>query len=130
MTWTGRVLSALAVIFLVFDAVIKLMRVPQVLQATAQLGYPESSIPVMAVLLLGSTFIYVVPRTRVLGAVLLTGYLGGAVATHLRVGNPLFEMTFPVMLGAIVWTGIVLSDARVRALLFASRDMSSARSAA
>ena len=117
LLWTGRVVSALAVIFLTFDGVIKLMRLPQVLEATARLGYPESSIAVMAVLLLACTLLYVVPRTRVLGAVLLTGYLGGAVATHLRVGNPPFELLFPVIVGSIVWLGLYVRDARVRALM-------------
>ena len=119
--WTGRVLTALAVIFFAFDGISKLMKVQPVLDATAQLGFPLSSIVVMAVLLLGCTALYVVPQTRIVGAVLLTGYLGGAVAAHLRVGNPPFEMLFPVIMGSIVWAGIFVRDARVRALVISRR---------
>jgi len=115
--WIGRILSALAVIFLAFDSSIKLMRLPVVLEATAQLGFPPSSIVLVGIVLLACTLVYVIPRTRVVGAVLLTGYLGGAVAAQMRVGNPPFETVFPIIVGSVIWAGILVRDHRVRALL-------------
>jgi hypothetical protein len=115
--WTGRILSALAVIFLAFDGSIKLMRLPVVLEATAQLGFPTSSIVLTGVMLLVCTLVYVIPRTSVVGAVLLTGYLGGAVAAQMRVGNPPFETVFPIIVGSVVWAGIFVRDRRVQALV-------------
>ena len=115
--WTGRVLSSIAVLFLVFDASAKLIKAQPVLDASAQLGFPQGSIMSIGGLLLVCTLIYLVPRTRVFGAVLLTGYLGGAVAAHVRVGNPTFETVFPVIVAAIIWTGIALRDRRIAALL-------------
>jgi hypothetical protein len=115
--WTGRMLSALAVIFLAFDGSIKLMRLPVVLEATAQLGFPPSSIVLTGVMLLVCTLVYVIPRTSVVGAVLLTGYLGGAVAAQMRVGNPPFETVFPIIVGSVVWAGIFVRDRRVQALV-------------
>lgn len=107
--WTGRVLSGLVTLFLLFDVTLKLAHPPMVVEGTAKLGYPESSLLVTAILLLGCTLLYLVPRTAALGAVLLTGYLGGAVATHLRVGDPLLSHTvFPVYVGAVIWAGLVL----------------------
>lgn len=103
-------------IFFIFDGTSKLMKVQPVLDTTAQLGYPVSSIAVMAAPARLHRP-YVIPLTRVLGAILLTGYLGGAVSAHLRVGNPPFEMFFPVIMGAMVWAGIFVRDARVRALV-------------
>jgi hypothetical protein len=115
--WIGRILSALAVIFLAFDSSIKLMRLPVVLEATAQLGFPQGSIVLVGIVLLACTLVYVIPRTRVVGAVLLTGYLGGAVAAQMRVGNPPFETVFPIIVGSVIWAGILVRDHRVRALL-------------
>jgi hypothetical protein len=107
--WTGRVHSALVTAFLLFDVSLKLLHPPMVVEGTAKLGFPESSILVTAILLLGSLVLHLVPRTAVLGAVLLTGYLGGAVATHLRVGDPVFSHTvFPVYVGVLIWAGLVL----------------------
>jgi hypothetical protein len=107
--WTGRVLRALVTAFLLFDVSLKLLHPPMVVEGTAKLGFPESSILVTAILLLGSLVLHLVPRTAVLGAVLLTGYLGGAVATHLRVGDPVFSHTvFPVYVGVLIWAGLVL----------------------
>ena len=104
--WTGRVLSTLVSAFLLFDVTLKLLHPPMVVEGTAKLRYPESSILVTALLLLGSLVLHLAPRTAVLGAVLLTGYLGGAVATHLRVGDPVFSHTvFPVYVGALVSGG-------------------------
>lgn len=116
--WTGRVLSSLVTAFLLFDVTLKLLHPPMVVEGTAKLGYPESSILVSAILLLGSLVLHLVPRTAVLGAVLLTGYLGGAVATHLRVGDPVFSHTvFPVYVGALVWAGLVLRRPSLAPLL-------------
>ncbi len=115
---TGRVLSGLVVLFLLMDAGVKLVQAVPAMEATAQLGYPGSTVLPLGLLLLACTVLYVAPRTALLGAVLLTGYLGGAVASHVRVGNPLFSHTlFPVYLGVLLWGGLYLRDARVRALL-------------
>ncbi len=114
----GRALTVLVVLFTIFDAVTKLMKIPQVVQATTvQLGFPESSIPIIGVLLLGCTAFYVVPRTAVLGAVLLTGYLGGATAANVRVADPIFETIFPILFAVLLWTALILRDDRLRALL-------------
>lgn len=117
MIWTGRVLSALVSLFLLLDAVGKLIKPAPVVEATVQLGYPETVIVGLGVVLLVSTVLYIIPQTAVLGAILLTGYLGGAVATHVRVGGPLFSIVFPVIFGALVWGGLFLRDARIRTLI-------------
>ena len=115
--WTGRVLSGLAVLFLLVDGAMKLWKPTVVVEANQQLGYPESDIVGIGVVLLICTLLYILPRTSILGAVLLTGYLGGAVASQVRVGNGWFNVVFPVMLGAIVWSGLWLRDIRVRTWL-------------
>lgn len=116
--WAGRVLSGLAVLFLILDGVIKFMKPPPVVDAFAHVGWPLSLANTLGVLLLVCTAIYVLPSTSILGAILLTGYLGGAVATHLRAGDPLFShVLFPTYLGALVWLGLYLRDERLRALV-------------
>ena len=115
--WIGRVLSALAILFLLFDGVMKLFKPALVVEATTRLGYSESSIIPIAVVLLAATILYAIPRTAMLGAILLTGYLGGAVATHVRVRGSLFEILFPVIMGVFVWGGLYLRDARLRRLI-------------
>ncbi len=116
--WAGRILSGLAVLFLLFDAIIKLLRHPAAVQGATQLGYPESVVFGLGVVLLVCLVLYLVPRTSALGAILFTGYLGGAVATHVRVGNPLFShILFPVYVAACLWAGLWLRDERVRAAL-------------
>jgi DoxX-like family len=116
--WTGRVLTTLVTLFLLFDVTLKFLRPPMVVEGTLKLGYPESSILVLGIVLLACTVLYLVPRTAVLGAVLLTGYLGGAVATHLRVGDPLLSHTvFPVYVGALIWAGLVLRRPSLAPLL-------------
>ena len=115
--WAGRIISALPVLFLLLDGVMKLVKPAPVVAATVQLGYPESTIVGMGIVLLGSTVLYIIPRTSILGAILLTGYLGGAVATHVRVGAGLFPVLFPVIIGILVWLGIYLRDDRLRALV-------------
>ena len=116
--WVGRVLSGLVVLFLVPDGIIKFIKPAPVVETSAHLGLPLSLASTLGILLLVCTAIYVFPRTSVLGAILLTGYLGGAVATHLRVGDPLFShILFPTYLGVLLWLGLYLRDDRLRALI-------------
>lgn len=122
--WTGRVLSGLIVLFMIFDGVIKLPPLDVVTQTMTQLGWPADAgtARLLGVIGLVSTALYVLPRTSVLGAILLTAYMGGAISTHVRIGNPLFSHTlFGVYLGVILWGGLYLRDARVRALIPFSR---------
>lgn len=114
---TGRILSGLAILFLLFDATLKLLQLAPAVEATAQLGYPTSLIQTIAIIQLACLVIYLVPRTSLLGAVLWTGYLGGAVATHVRVGSPLFShILFPVYIAALLWAGLWLRSSRLRGL--------------
>ncbi len=116
--WTGRILSALPVLFLLMDGIMKLVKPEPVVKATIELGYPESVIMALGIILLVCVILYVVPHTAVLGAILLTGYLGGAIATQARVGNPLFShILFPVYLALLIWGGLFLRDSRLRALM-------------
>jgi DoxX-like protein len=115
--WAGRVLSILPALFLLMDAGMKLFKLPAAVTATLQLGYPESAIVPIGVILLASTLLYLVPRTAILGAILLTGYLGGAVASKVRVQAGWFDLLFPVLLGALVWGGLWLRDSRLRELV-------------
>lgn len=117
--WTGRVMSGLATAFLLLDAMMKLAKPAPVVEATVhQLGFPAGTIAGIGMILLVSTFVYMIPRTAMLGAILLTGYLGGAIAVQVRVGHPLFSETlFPVYLAALVWGGLYLRDRRLRALV-------------
>lgn len=118
--WSGRVLSGLVVAFLLFDGAIKLLPAQVVLDTIKELGWPNDigTARLLGFLTLASTLLYAIPRTSVLGAILLTGYLGGAVATHVRIGSPLFtHILFGVYLGILLWGGLWLRDPRVRALL-------------
>lgn len=118
--WPGRVITAVPVLFLAFDVAIKLADVPAVAEASAQLGLPAHLGVVLGVVLGACLALYLVPRTAPLGAVLLTGYLGGAVLAHLRIGDPLISHTlFPIYVGALLWAGLYLRDDRVRRLLAA-----------
>lgn len=115
--WAGIVISAIPTLFLLMDAAGKLLKPEPVVSGTIELGYPEAVIIPLGITLLICTILYAVPKTSILGAVLLTGYLGGAVATHVRIGNPVFSHTlFPVYLGVMVWLGLYLRDARLRVL--------------
>ena len=117
MTRTGYGLMGISALFLISDAGMKLMRFPIVLETMAQLGWPESSAVPLGIVLLIATLLYLVPRTSILGAVLLTGYLGGAIATHARIGSPLFTHTlFGVYVGIIMWTGLYLRDPILRSV--------------
>ena len=122
--WTGRVLSAIVVLFMIFDGVIKLPPLDIVTETMAQLGWPADAniARLLGIIGLISTVLYAAPRTSVLGAILLTAYMGGAISTHVRIGNPLFSHTlFGVYLGLMLWGGLYLRDARVRALIPFSR---------
>ena len=117
-TWVGRVLSGLAVLFLLFDSLGKLLQIQPVIDGALALGYPRDAVFGLGVVLLSCVCVYLVPRTALLGAVLLTGYLGGAVATHVRVGDPLFTHTlFPTYIAALFWGGLILRDTRLHELL-------------
>jgi hypothetical protein len=116
--WAGRVLSGLAVAFLLFDTFLKVLRLPPAVKATTGLGYPESTIVVIGLIELVCLALYVIPRTSPLGAILLTGYLGGAVATHVRASSPLLSHTlFPIYIAGLIWGGLFLRDERVRMLV-------------
>lgn len=116
--WTGRVLSTLAILFLTFDSTLKLLRLPVVEEASAKLGYQNTTIFTIGMVLLACVILYAIPQTSVFGAMLLTGYLGGAVATHTRVGDPLFShILFPTYVGTILWLGLYLREPRLRALV-------------
>ncbi|HEX6964049.1 MAG TPA: DoxX family protein [Lacipirellula sp.] len=113
LQWAGAIITGLVVLFLTFDGVTKIIRVAPVVEATEQLGLPLSAIVGIGVLLLACTAAYAVPTTAVLGAVLLTGYLGGAAAIHLRAGSGAFPMAFSIGFGALVWAGLVLRKPRL-----------------
>ena len=116
--WIGRILSGLMIAFLLADAIMKVMKARVAVEGSIQLGYPESVVFGIGAILLVSTALYAVPQTSVLGAILLTGYLGGAIATHVRVGSPLFGYTlFPIYVGVVLRAGLYLRDARLRALI-------------
>jgi hypothetical protein len=118
--WTGRVLSGLVILFLLFDSAMKLIPLDIVLTTSAQLGYPATAgfARGLGILLLVCTALYAYPRTAILGAILLTGYLGGAIATHVRIGSPLFSHTlFGFYLGLMLWGGLYLRDLRLRTLI-------------
>jgi hypothetical protein len=120
--WGGRISSGLAVLFLTFDAGFKLFASLEALESGPDLGWTVQSVRVLGWIQLVCLAAYLVPRTRVLGALLWTGYLGGAVATHLRVANPLLSHTlFPIYIATLLWLGLWLCDLRVRALLPVTR---------
>ena len=118
VVWAGRIVSGVAIVFLAFDVSMKLLQPPAAVEGTAQLGYSTDVLVPLGVIQLVCLALYLLPRTAVLGAVLWTGYLGGAVATHVRVGNPLFSHTlFPVYVAVFLWMGLWLRDSRLRRLL-------------
>jgi hypothetical protein len=116
--WAGRIMSGLVIVFLLLDGVMKLIPLDIVVVTSEQLGIPASLARTLGVLTLVCTVLYAIPRTSVLGAILLTGYLGGAIYTHLRVGSPIFtHLLFGVYLGLMIWGGLYLRDERLRALI-------------
>jgi len=114
MLWTGRIASALPVLLLLFSGAMKFLKPPALVEEMARLGYPESLTLGIGILELACTLLYVIPRTSILGAILLTAYLGGATATHVRIGDPFLG---PVVLGVLIWGGLFLRDPRLRALI-------------
>jgi hypothetical protein len=118
MLWAGWIISGVVLLFLLFDGISKVMLIPAVVEATAQIGYPQDLLRPIGIIGLTCGVLYAIPRTALLGAILLTGFLGGAVASHLRLGDPLFShVLFGVYVGILAWGGLYLRDARLRALL-------------
>ena len=116
--WTGRILTGIAILFLTFDAAVKLAGAKEAVEGTVQLGWQPHHLPVIGTIALVLLVLYAIPRTAPLGAILWTGYLGGAIATQLRVDNPLFShVLFPIYVAAILWGGLYLRDERVRRLI-------------
>ncbi|GCC51732.1 DoxX family protein [Chryseotalea sanaruensis] len=114
----GWGLSGFAILFLVFDIVGKFLKPEAVIKGTVELGYPETIIGSLGVILLVCTLLYTIPRTSFFGALLLTGYLGGAIATHVRIGNPLFShVLFPIYVALFIWIGLYLRSAKLRDLV-------------
>ncbi|HEY1308163.1 MAG TPA: DoxX family protein [Vicinamibacterales bacterium] len=125
-SWGGIVLTVLVTAFLIFDAVIKLIVIGPVVTAFGELGYPISLAPVIGTLALACLALYLLPRTSFLGAILLTGYLGGAVASHVRIGSPLLtHKLFPIYIALMVWGGLFLRDPRLRDLVLKGPSRSS-----
>ena len=116
--WTGRVLTGLGALFMLFDGVIHILKITPVVDAFAQLGFPLGTSRALGVIEIICVAIYLLPSTSVLGAILLTGYLGGAIATQVRVGAPLFSTTlFPIYVALFLWGGLYFRDERVRNLI-------------
>lgn len=115
--WAGLIVSGLTALFLLVDGGAKLFKPAPVVEATVKLGYPESVIIPLGIVLVLCTIIYLIPATSVLGAILVTGYLGGAVATHVRSNEGVFPIIFPVILGALIWLGLYLRDPQLRAFI-------------
>jgi uncharacterized membrane protein (UPF0182 family) len=116
-TWTGRAISGLVILFMIFDGVTKVLKVPQVIQASARLHLSMADTVGIGIVLLVCTALYAIPRTAILGAILVTGYLGGATAIQLQAQSPAFENVFPVIFGVLVWAGLFLRDAQVRSIM-------------
>jgi len=115
--WTSYVMSGLVILFMLFDSIMKFVKPPEAIEGTLALGYKEEHLPIIGTLGLLSTLLYVFPRTTVLGAILLTGYFGGAVATHIRLNNPLFtHVLFTVYFGILIWGGLWLRNSKLREL--------------
>jgi hypothetical protein len=116
--YAGRILTGLAALFLTFDATVKILMMQPAIEANAGLGYPAGAIFWIGLVEIVCLAAYLIPRIAPLGAILWTGYLGGAIATHVRAGSPLFSHTlFPIYVAALIWAGLWLRDRRVRALL-------------
>ncbi len=115
--WAGRTLSGIVVLFMAFDGVTKVLKARQVIDAFARIGFPETTIVGIGASLLVWTALYVIPRTSVLGAILLTAHLGGATAANVRTGSPLFNTSFPIIFGVLVWLGLFLRESRLQALI-------------
>jgi hypothetical protein len=112
--WAGRIVTGLTTLFMLMDGIMKIVKPAPVLEANAKLGYPLATLSGIGLALIACTVIYVIPRTSIFGAILLTGYLGGAVASQVRAGSGWFELVFPVLFAILVWGGLWLRDHRVR----------------
>ena len=117
LLWTGRILSIVFVLFMIMDGVMKLFVPPSVVEASAKMGYTASTLPGIGIALLLCTLLYIIPKTRILGGLLLTAYLGGAVASQVRVGASPFELAFPILFAVILWASLWIGEPRLRALL-------------
>jgi len=117
LLWTGRVMSWLPGLLLLLDGVMKIVKPEQIVKATVEVGIPESVIRPLGIVLAACSVLYLIPRTAVLGAILLTGYLGGAVETHVRLEDSWFNILMPVMFATLLWGGLVLRNQRMRSLL-------------
>ena len=115
--WAGRIMGALAILFLIFDGVVKVMQMPQAVEPTMKFGYAASMVLTLGVIELACLVLYIIPRTAVFGAILMTGYLGGAIATQMRVGAEPFSIIFPIIIGALIWGALFLRDSQLRALI-------------
>ena len=115
MLWVGRIITAVMVVFMLFDAGVKILKLPPAVEGTLRLGYPVGTIQPIGILALVCVILYAIPRTSILGAILLTGYLGGATATQVRVQSP--WLLFPSVLGGLIWAGLYFRDERLRGLM-------------
>jgi hypothetical protein len=115
--WAGRIISGLPALFLLFDGAMKLVKPAPVVEATTRLGYSQNVIVPLGIVLIVCTILYLIPRTATLGAILLTGYLGGAVATHVRVAEGVFSIIFPVIVGGLLWLGLYLRNRSLSVLV-------------
>ncbi len=118
MLWTGRIVSALVILLMLFDATIKVLRLPAAVAGAVQVGYPANVVLPIGIVLLVCVVLYAIPRTSILGAILLTGYLGGAVATNVRISSPLLSYgLLPAYIGVLAWGGLFLRDESLRQLI-------------
>lgn len=116
--WTGRIMGGIVILFMLMDSIFKFIPNEQVVTGTTELGFQVHHLPIMGTLGLASILLFAFPRTRIIGAILLTGYFGGAIATHVRLDNPLFtHVLFPVYLGILAWGSIWLRDERFRRVI-------------
>jgi DoxX-like family len=115
--WAGRIVSGRVVLFMIFDGLTKVLKTPPVVEATVRIGFPESSIVGIGIAVLVWTALYVIPRTSVLGAILLTAHLGGTTAANVRAGSAVFNTSFPIVFGVLVWLGLFLREYRLHALI-------------
>lgn len=116
--WTSYILSGIAVLFMIFDTGIKVIRESHAVEGTIQLGYPDSAVVTLGIIEAVCLALYLIPRTSIFGMILMTGYLGGAVATHVRLGNPLFShILFSVYIAILLWGGLYLREPRLRELI-------------
>jgi hypothetical protein len=113
--WSGRIVSAVVIVFMLFDGAIKVLKLAPAVEGTTRLGYPAGLVLPIGIVALGCTLLYAIPKTTILGAILLTGYMGGATATQVRLEDPWFF--FPVAIGGLAWLGIFLRDERLRTLI-------------